>query len=126
MTPFNLARMGLVKPLQKAIYRSPKYLSAWTLKSLSEILDLATNFFRLLNDGPYGPYHATALIFGTAVANRLSSVSEHCAVLQFLPPPPQPSAPIPSSSKRTLDPVSDDSDYAIQHSSRNRRKRRRV
>lgn len=128
MTPFNLARMGLVNPIQRSMYKSPKYPSAWTLKPLNEVLDLANRFFRHLNDGPHGPYHATSLIFGRPMADRLSSVSQDSPVLQCIPPPlfdQYNPKPVASSSKRSQDLLSDASEDPMEPP-RPSSKRRRI
>ncbi|KAF7973291.1 hypothetical protein HWV62_15669 [Athelia sp. TMB] len=118
ISPFNLVRMGIAYAHGPAIYTSPKYgtSASWSLKSTNDIEAQAKRFIATLKNGPFGPYLATAEIFGKDVADFLSHDSE-AGPAQFCAPPIAPSLARPgisSSSKRGRDGETDDDDYGTE------------
>lgn len=116
---FNMVRMGLARAHNSAIYKSPKYGSAWTMKTPEELGVLYTELVTLLKERPYGPYKAIVMIFGTTVADRLAS-NHSAGIIQFAKPPGGPSKRKATDEDDSEDNHDDDEDFRRPPSRRRR------
>lgn len=121
--------MGIANAHGPGIYNSPKFgpSQSWSMKSNSEISALAKRFLALMADKPYGPYHATRLIFGTAAADHLGRDSASGSAQYACPPSaqitvPKRRLPVDLPSDGEFD--SPDADDAIAEHSTSKRRRR--
>jgi hypothetical protein len=116
---FNMVRMGLARAHSSAIYKSPKYGSAWTMKTPEELRGIYTELVTLLKERPYGPYKAIVMIFGTAVADRLAS-NHSAGIVQCPKPPGRPSKRKAIEEGDTEGDHDDDEDFRRPSGSRRR------
>ncbi|KAH7917084.1 hypothetical protein BV22DRAFT_1052696, partial [Leucogyrophana mollusca] len=62
ITPFNLARMGIVEAKSIGIFSSPKYNTSWGLKRPDQLEALHRRLCDYIKKLPYGPYDAVSLL----------------------------------------------------------------
>jgi hypothetical protein len=100
------------------------------MKSVDDLTYLYNRLIEALKEKPYGPYKATAMIFGKSVAQRMSNQTIRGAY-EFLAPPTtsihsaSTTTSTTSSSKRTFEVIEPEDDYLYPHSQTRNKKRRR-